>query len=417
VLKINEVNDYIKNISLFNARLINDYGLLLNSVKPESNKLKSIKEKYGLLERESFNFFEGIEKYKREDFNDIVISQILSPDTKEIGNIKYLHIFMDLLCKINKNLDLKNHFNNNVIVEKQVGNMEYGFIDILVSDNDSAIIIESKINGAPDQDNQLARYYIYVQNILNKNVLAIVYIRPVYDENKMPPWEDYSNEYKKEIEIAKNLLVPISIINSKNQMDFCHGFLDACFDQNTIDKAGIYIKQYSDLLKTSGGSKMAMNVEKEILRKLYADSNSTAITNDIGKILGNCWVILSALIQDTLVKEMGFEPDGENYCYKTLNDKMRLTFAYDPKYKELGDSYIIGLAYNSISQAEKEKLLEYLNNVESVLIKKTDEAWDAEDWLIARVIDISLNKPIDEILSDVTKMYKKLENEISSANI
>lgn len=412
-----ELSSHINKISLFYDQILNKYKNYLKLFEIESKELKNIRETYLQLEKETFNCFEGIEKYRREDFNDIIISQILNPDTKEIGNIKYLHIFIELLCKINENLNLKQKFIDNAKVERQIGNMEHGFIDILISDKNNAIIVESKINNAPDQDNQLARYYLYVKNILKKEALAMVYIRPVYDEYKMPPFEDYSEEYRNEIENIEKILVPVSIINSKNQIDFCHGFLDICCNLNVMDKAGIYIKQYSDLLKKIGGNKMAANISKEMFKKLFGDSDSVAITNDIGEIWDDRWFILSSIIQEKLVKDMKFEPDGDRYCYKKINNNLKLAFIYDPDYKKIGDAYIIGFSYDSINKAAKEKLKEYLNNFDSALVKFSEESDDIEDWLIVREINISLDKTIDEILNDVLQLYTKVFNETSDFKI
>ena len=415
--KLNEISSQINNMSLFCDQLQDKYKNHLKCFSNESKELKNIKETYGQLEKETFNCFEGVENYRREDFNDIIISQVLNPNTKEIGNIKYLHIFIELLCKINENLNLKQKFIDDTNVERQIGNMEHGFIDILISDKNSAIIIESKINGAPDQENQLARYYLYVKNILKKEILAMVYIRPVYDEYKMPPFEYYSEEYKNEVENIEKILVPVSIVNSKNQVDFCHEFLDICCNQNVIDKASIYIKQYSDLLKNIGGNKMATNISKEMFKKLYGDTASVAITNDIGEIWDNRWFILSSIIQDKLVKDMKFEPDGDRYAYKKINTNLSLAFIYDPDYKKIGDAYIIGFSYDSIDKKTKEKLKEYLNNFDSALVKFSEESDDIEDWLIAREIKISLDKTIDEILNDVSQLYIKIFNEISEFKI
>lgn len=411
---ISKLNNHIKNISLFYNQIIIKYKNYLSLFEDESKELKNIKETYGKLEEDTFNCFEVVENYRREDFNDIIISQILNPNTKEIGNKKYIHIFIELLCKINENLNLKEIFINNLKVERQIGNMEYGFIDILISDKNNVIIVESKINGAADQDNQLARYYLYVKNILKKDVLAIVYIRPVCDEYKIPSFENYSEEYKNEIENIEKILVPVSIVSSKNKMDFCHGFLDICCNQNVIDKASIYIKQYSDLLKNIGGNKMATNISKEMFKKLYGDSTSVEITNDIGKIWDDRWFILSSIIQDKLVKDMKFEPDGDRYCYKKINDNLSLAFIYDPDYKKIGDAYIIGFNYNSINKTTKESLKEYLNNLDSALIKFSEESNDIEDWLIAKEIIISLDKTINEILNDISQIYIKIFNEVSN---
>ena len=146
-----------------------------------------------------------------------------------------------------------------MIVEKQKGG-----IDILIHDEHNAIIIESKINNAIDQKNQLARYLRYVKNKLKKTVLAIVYIRPIYNEYKQPPLETYEIEYESETAEVRNILVPVSVIASKSENDLCRSFLDKCSRKTKNEKARVYIQQYSELLKLKGGSKMLTNVEETV---------------------------------------------------------------------------------------------------------------------------------------------------------
>jgi hypothetical protein len=124
---------------------------------------------------------------------------------------------------------------------------------MLISDKRRAIIIESKINGAVDQEDQLPRYYRYVTGVLEKEVLAVVYLRPFCDENRMPPFEDYSVGYREEAERIKKLLIPI-LVAAANHPDLC-GFLDICCGiARTNPTAEIYIRQYTELLKTLGGN-------------------------------------------------------------------------------------------------------------------------------------------------------------------
>jgi len=406
--KDEELLDYINIHSLFRSQLMDEYKIILDIIGDDSEKLKNIRETYGLLERETFNFFESIDKYWKEDFHEIILTQILNPHTKEIGNIKYLHIFTKLIQTINNAFNY--NFENDVVVENQVGDKEHGYIDILISNDNDAVIIESKINGAVDQDNQLARYYRYVKDILKKDILAIVYIRPIDDEYKMPPLEDYTKEYKNYVEFIRKLLIPISIVDSKNRIDLCHSFLDACCDNKLLDKASVYIKQYSELLKIMGGNKMIMNVEKELFKKLFGESENLMKTIDVGSIWDNRWLILGSIIQDDLVKEMKFVPDGDRYCYKKINDKLSLTFIYDPDSKKIGDIYIFGFSYESINQKTKKELMDLLNNIgfESVF---SDKAEDIDGWLIVRKFDLSMNKTFNQISNDVLQMYKVLKKE------
>jgi hypothetical protein len=410
--KDENIIDHINKNSLYRYQLLEEYKTILDLIEEDSNKLKNIREIYGQLERETFNFYEPIDKYWREDFHEIILLQILNPKTKEIGKIEYLNLFTDLLYAINNNYDHAYKFTRNVVVENQIGDKEHGFIDILISDEKNAIIIESKIHGAEDQKNQLARYYRYVRDILNKKVMAIVYIRPVDDENKMPPFDEYTKEYKNEIESIKNLLIPVSVVDSINQIDFVHGFLDTCYNFENIDKAKIYIKQYSELLKIMGGNKMTMSVEKEIFKKLFGDVGSVIKTTDVGEIWDNRWLILAVIIQDKLAKEMGFKPDGERYCYKKINEKINLTFIYDPDSKKIGDDFIFGFSYDSINQKTKKELENLLKGIgfENLLDENVE---NIDEWLIIRRLYITIDRPVNEIINDIQKIYTSLEKNIN----
>jgi hypothetical protein len=410
--KDDELIAHLNSNSLFRRQLLDEYNVLLKLMEKESPVLSNIREVYGLLDRTTFNFFEPIDKYWFEDFHEIILTQILNPRTKEIGNIRYLHVFEKLLHDINENYNQDNIFDNNVIVENQIGDEEHGYIDILISDDDKAIIIESKINGAKDQDNQLARYYRYVTKVLNKKIMAIVYLRPVDDENKMPPFNDYTKEYEEDVNNINKLklLIPVSIVNRSNKIDLCHGFLDICRNIDNIDKARIYIKQYSELLKILGGKKMIMNIEKEIFKKLFGDTGSVVKTTDIGEIWDNRRKILASLIQDKLIKEKEFRPDGDEYAYKDVNDKIKLTFIYDPSYKKIGNDYVFGFSFfEKITNQIKQDLEKILGDMgfENFLSKEIE---CIEDWLVIKRLYITINKPVDEIIKNVLDMYTLLES-------
>jgi hypothetical protein len=411
--KSEELMNYINENSFYRYQLLEEYKVILDLIDTESKELKNIRSIYGQLERETFNAFVPIDKYWKEDFHEIILTLILNSRTREIGNIEYLENFLRLIYTINNNLDYKYHFNSDAIVENQIGDKKYGFIDILVYDKDKAIIIESKINGAEDQKNQLVRYYRYVKDVLKKDILAIVYIRPVDDENKMPPLNEYRKEFKKEVEIIRKLLVPIPIIDSKNQIDLCHGFLDTCYNKKYIDKANVFIKQYSELLKIMGGNKMTMNIEKEIFKKLFGDIGNVVKTADIGEIWNKRWLILGSIIQDKLVKEMKFIPDGDRYCYKKICEKLSYTFIYDPDSRKIGDTYIFGFSYDAINQKTKNELKNLLNSMDCETFSM-EKAEIIDNWLIVRKFDCIIDKTFDEIVNNVFQIFKILEKKYTS---
>jgi hypothetical protein len=389
----------------------------LQSVGIDTQRLADIKEKYGISERETFNFFTAIDKYWREDFHEIVLLQILNPGTPEIGNTGYVRRFCALLSKISGK-DFSHIFTGGVTVESQFpvekdgGDGRKGRIDILIYDDRDAVIVESKINNAPDQDDQLARYFDYVENTLKRKTAAIAYIRPAGDETKMPPFEGYSQKYAETTRKVRELLVPVSVVDSRNRIDLCHGFLDVCCGTEKNPKAKVFIQQYSDLLKNLGGNKMLMGIGKDIFRNLFADAESVKKVTAIGEVWENRRLILGALLQDALTKNLAFRPDGERYTYKQITGTVSLTFIYDPDWKKAGGNYLFGFSYDSASSAAKAQLAaceDILKNDFDRQILSAD-IMRIDDWVAVKYLYLNCDRPAEEIINPVLDLYKKLEN-------
>jgi hypothetical protein len=369
-------------------------SVLSSITNDDIDSIENTKKLYGILEKDTFNIFEPLENYQKEAFNEIILTQILDPKTKEIGNIEFLHIFCELLSEKTNYC-----FRNSVIVKNQKGG-----IDILIYDERYAIIIESKINNAVDQKNQLARYLRYTKNELKKTVLAIVYIRPIHDEYKLPPLETYEPEYELETAEVRNILVPVSVITNKRENDLCHGFLDKCVRKTMNEKARVYIQQYSELLKLKGGSKMLTNVEKEMLKKLYSDDESIKKMQAIIEIWENRWEIFAAIIKDSLY-EKGFGPgDEDEQCTaKSINEKISVVFTdYDDVDWGFGFWYKEGT-----SKKLQDTLSNLLKNYDNKLLDT--EVENSDNWFIGRRLNFEIDKPINELIDVLHKMYKELE--------
>jgi hypothetical protein len=413
-----ELTAHLDSSALSGRQLLEKYKILLDSIEKETKELEEIQKKYGFRERSTFNFFEPLKKYWHEIFHEIILSQILNPRTKEIGNIAYLDVFTDLLHSIKEDYNQNIRFDKDVAVETEIGNNDYGYIDILISDKRRAIIIESKINGAVDQENQLARYYQYVTGVLKKEVLAVVYLRPFGDENKMPPFEYYSDEYNEEVERIKKLLIPVPVA-AANRLDLCHGFLDICYGIARNDMAKIYIKQYSDLLKTLGGNKMTLNIEKKLFKKLFENADSARKTADIGEVWEKRWLILASLIHDALEEEQDFELESEGCSYKVIAEGVNLIFVYEPYNRSIGNNYAIGFSFEpsvSVSLETKKALGGILAGIDSAKINLGKDVESIEQLLIRRVC-LTVDKPAGEMISAILDIYTQLEEKAKSANI
>jgi hypothetical protein len=415
-----ELMAHLEGSALFRQQLLEEYRELFSSIKDESNKLKEVREVYGLRERSTFNFFAPLDKYWHESFHEIILLQILNPRTKEIGNIEYLHKFTGLLHALNENYR-QDKFDKDVVVETQAGD-KFGRIDMLIHDDRRAIIVESKINGAVDQNDQLARYYRYVTGVLKKEVTAIVYLRPVYEETKMPPLDDYSGEYKEEVIRIRELLIPVSVVSGNNQPDLCHGFLDICREIARTDTARIYIKQYSELLKTLGGNKMTLNIEKELFEKLFENTDSVQKTADIAEIRNKRRSILALLIHDKLIKEKDFvfQSKDEGCSYKAIANGLYLIFVYEPYYKPLGDHYSLGFSFDSIDSINQEIKKTLENILRGINLAKIGSGGDDVETIVSmlvRRVCLPVDKPANEIINDVLDVYAQLAEKVSSANI
>jgi hypothetical protein len=164
------------------------------------NEYKDLKKKYE--DDKSFNLFKDLTtKEIDERFYSKILSKILDPNTPEIGNIEYLKLFIQLLREKNPRI-INYTFNKNNVEVKT----EHERIDILIMDNDYAIIIENKIANAADQENQLARYY---ETITKDGLtpLAMVYIPPNHLRN--PHFETYTEEYKEMVDKIKKIYVQL----------------------------------------------------------------------------------------------------------------------------------------------------------------------------------------------------------------
>ncbi|MCL2233579.1 MAG: PD-(D/E)XK nuclease family protein [Treponema sp.] len=359
--------------------------------------IESAKKMYGMLESDTFNFFEPLERYYKEDFHDIMLFQILNPKTKGIGNIEYLNTFCKLLSEKTDYC-----FGREVVVERQKGH-----IDILISDEKNAIIIENKINNAPDRPNQLARYLRYVEGTKKKKVVAIVYIRPICDDSKLPPLKDYdATEYSSEIARIKELLVPITVIDSKGKNDLCH-FLDSCAGFTEHETAKVYIKQYSELLKLNGGNKMLEGMQKEVIMKLYSDEESVKKILAIGEIWDNRGMLFAPIIKDSLFR-IGFKqsedeefPLYENYTEKNIDKKIFIAF-YDDGTGHFWFGFRLG---SSVSKKVQDSLENLLKNSENNLLTDIGNEHGMAIGGSLKEVD----QPIEGFLNSVIAMCQKLE--------
>ncbi|MDR0722432.1 MAG: PD-(D/E)XK nuclease family protein [Treponema sp.] len=311
--------------------IVSEQGKLVLSYAELSQKRDTILKEY---ENSKATIFSSLFKFRLENFHSEMLRKILDKNTPEIGSAHYLQVFVKLLHKINPKI--KDHFFSDVVsIECEVGKTKQdGRIDIFIQDSKYAIIIENKINGAPDQPNQLARYLKYAKDN-GKEVIAIVYL-PLF-KNTSPPIEGYAKEFDTYIPEIREKLIILPVIDNMHP-DMVHGFLEPClqFDGNN-ERQTYILSQYMKLLQSlKGEAKMTEDIDMEFLRECYKNKKCITIVENINDVWTKREYLLGGLLRETvrnrLITELGFviDSEDENGLYKQINNKFILCFYSTP---------------------------------------------------------------------------------------
>jgi len=323
----------IKKVSLIN--IDNLLGLIS---KTYSQEKENVIKKYDLNLTDKFNIFETIsDLYKREKFHSDILYTILNPSTLEIGKVASL-TFVSKFIEI---LDLSYKFiiDNTIEISKEEYNSVWGgheekkgYIDLLITNlYNQAIIIENKLNYAPDQPNQIVRYMKYIKEQKfekNNNVkMTVVYLTLI--PGKTPDIDSYDQSfeyYKRLIMDAKNgidrkVLKYRSAIDSNKKKGNLVKFLDDCLlfikskditsPEVMLTKVGL--EQYKILLGHLGGSVAMLEYQKELLKSIYSSEKNYKAAKDLVEVFAGDKngenSIVSSFITDQLknfVEPLGF---------------------------------------------------------------------------------------------------------------
>lgn len=184
----------------------------------------------------SFNLFTlSSVNNQLENFHSDVIAEILNPEGKHGEGNLFLRLFVEFLNQKHAT-DIPVSSFECAKVEKEKGINDKGRIDILIHTDTDAIIIENKINNAPDMDKQLLRYYQYCKE-QNLNVRAIIYLS-LNGFKKAPNSND----------IPKHLVKNIAAYNAKEN-DLVTAWLKAAMAKSTKEDNRSLLNQYSKLIK------------------------------------------------------------------------------------------------------------------------------------------------------------------------
>ena len=274
-------------------------------------KKKEIYKKYKIDNNQWFNFFESIsDKWYRENFHSDILYTILNPNTPQIGNKCFVEEFVKFL-DIEDKFDCSSDFI--VTKEEPTGYIVWarnkkgkkqqkkGSIDILIKNEKQAVIIENKINYAPDMENQLVRYMKYVSKKLGIKTYTVVYLTLTDDKNKKPPlissydagFEEYAEMLDKDKGILKEVYaVDINQSLSKDFLPNCCNRLKKELtnnknEDNNYDVAQVYIDQYRILLNHLGGNAYMSEVDKNLIKKIYSSKENIETALDFINIWEN----------------------------------------------------------------------------------------------------------------------------------
>lgn len=260
---IKVIDNLYSSMNNYNIEVIN----LISNLKEENIKrYEDILEKQG--DKLNFNIFDIItDKWKKENFHSEILKFLLENYEEFFNN------FLELI-----NIKDKKEYSNAEITNEEAR------IDILIKSEKKAIIIENKINWAPDQNEQLAKYYKKVKDEYKKEVEKIIYIVPSKDKN--PDEQTFGKDEKIKKEIKDRLEKIISFDGSENDLVSC---LEKSRDKlkenlektkNNLDSENFnklfFINHYIEILKRTGVGDMSTiksNFAKEIIEKYKNGDN------------------------------------------------------------------------------------------------------------------------------------------------
>ena len=304
----------------YNKEVIN---LISNLEKENIKRYEDILEKQGA--KLNFNIFDIItDKWKRENLHSEILKFLFE---------NYEEFFDNFLDSIK--IKNKKEYSNAEITNEEAK------IDILIKSENKAIIVENKINEAPDQNEQLARYYKKVKYEYKKEVEKIIYIVP--SENKNPNEQTFGKDEKIKKEINDRFIKIKGFDGIENDLVSCleksRDKLKANLEKtkNNLDSENFnklfFINHYIEILKRTGAGDMSevelkffeevmekYKTDKDIFKKIkyigemYNGLTLTRINNLINKFNGKNWANICCYI------EFYSEKRGLNYVINIYTD-------------------------------------------------------------------------------------------------
>lgn len=301
-----------------------------------SQLLKEYREVIGKDEIKDFNVFTiTSDLYYRENYHSDILAAFLDHKDEETGKYVLLDAFIEILKELTHE---SSEIEFREFVEPETLR-ESNHIDILIKDRKSnhCIIVENKINNAPDMPRQLPRYYEAMQAI-KCEVDAIVYLTLIPDV--MPD----CNEWKPEdVSAVKKRIIALSVANEKGKISLLSNWVKPSLEKVMNQDINSVLGQYQKLLETLSNSVKKDSYTKLLLKELQKSYGEKIALTDIyalREMLNNLPIAMANDLRsdladylkekDASLRTSKWQPNsciinlgGENtiYVYCELNEK------------------------------------------------------------------------------------------------
>lgn len=252
-------DNHLKELyELFKNNKLNDAIILHNDFIKESEMSKN---------SDSFNiFFIVSDNYKKEKFHSEIIAYFLKPEEKHKLGYLGIDLFIQMLKTVGNDLKIeKAHYKNaKVILEypcKEQSDSNTRYIDILIKGDGHCIIIENKMNQAPDMFRQIPSYIRSLEKE-NTEVDAAVYLQ--LDNIQTPNTEDWNDD---DFQLLKRIItIPAYKHDSINLVNnWLKELITNSFSLNTDLNVYSTLIQYINLIINLSNN----NMDSLALKKFY----------------------------------------------------------------------------------------------------------------------------------------------------
>ena len=356
-------------------------------LKDYSENKKNLYLEHDIENKDKFTFFELIsDLYYREKFHSDILFSILNKNTPDIGRDYFLKLFLNYLgipievFNPEKEYTIKLEQPTGKIQKNEEDLGKKGFIDVFIYNDSQALIIENKINYAPDMENQLVRYMKYVEEELEIKKYAVIYLTLTDDKNKKPPISSYSKEFNYYSEKLRNVNEKVLYeCYAVGENSFSNIFLKNCLNrlrmENNSQIASVFLEQYKILLDHEGGYSYMENLEKETLESIIFDEKKEKLAEDFFDLWTN---YKNGNVSPELIKNYVLSKSKIKFQEKKIHDYSLFTIKKEDYYVYWDGAFEVGYAssekktFSKPQQNSLEKKLSTINNIGKI---QKNENW------------------------------------------